>query len=55
MMIGEWVFPCRYIAIEEDLLEPDRMDETGLGQAGIGDAAVLGPRLAAPWLNCTEG
>ena len=37
------------------LLEPDRMDETGLGQAGIGDAAVLGPRLAAPWVNCTEG
>ena len=37
------------------LLEPDSMDETGLGQAGIGEAAVLGPKLAAPWVNCTEG
>ena len=37
------------------LLDPDRMDDTGLGQAGIGEAAVLGPRLAAPWVNCTDG
>ena len=37
------------------LLEPERMEDTGLGQAGMGDAAVLAPRLAAPWVNCTEG
>lgn len=55
MMIGECVFPWRYIAIEEDLLDPDSMDDTGLGHAGIGEAAVLGPRLAAPWVNWTEG
>jgi len=38
MMMGEWVLACLadQACIELDLLDPLRMLDTGLGQAGIG-------------------
>lgn len=43
MMMGEWVLACRadQACIDEDRLDPERMEETGEGQAGIGDVAEL--------------
>lgn len=43
MMMGEWVLAWRadQACIDEERLEPDRIEDTGEGHAGMGDVAEL--------------